>query len=381
MAESRDIFIVCNSIHELGGLVQWAHDIARLFSARGHRVHLIGVSPANEVRDYGSDLPYATTTLHDRPVPPKVRMEGLTRVNPTARMRHRRREALVNQAAEELSEIFRAARPGAVVIAAQVWAMEWVHRADTTGKLVIGMSHESYEATRDSSRYARVKRFYADVDIHLVLTADDADAWARDGMSNIGAMPNPLMVRPVTMPTLEKPAVVTLARLDHIKGIDLLLESWAQVAPHFPHWRLDVFGSGTEEEALRRQARDLGLDDQQIFRGMTNDVDGALSDASVFALPSRGEGFPIALMEAMAYGLPVVAFDCAPGVRELLTDEESGLIINPGNVLGFAAALERLMKDADLRRRLGAQARESVARFMPDPIVDRWEELFQLLER
>ena len=59
MAESRDIFIVCNSIHELGGLVQWAHDIARLFSARGHRVHLIGVSPANEVRDYGSDLPYA----------------------------------------------------------------------------------------------------------------------------------------------------------------------------------------------------------------------------------------------------------------------------------------------------------------------------------
>ena len=65
----------------------------------------------------------------------------------------------------------------------------------------------------------------------------------------------------------------------------------------------------------------------------------------------------------------------------MLEDEVSGLLINPGNVPGFAAALERLIKDSDLRRRLGGQARESVQRFSPDAVVDRWEKLFELLNR
>ena len=264
---------------------------------------------------------------------------------------------------------------------AQVWAQEWVARADTAGLRVIGMSHESYEASRSSSRYARVKKFYPDVDRMLALTEEDSDAWARSGMSNAGAMPNPLMTTPVTLPDLDQPTVVTLRRLAHDKGIDMLLEAWSAIAAQYPDWRLSVYGSGPDEESLRRQARELGLDDQQIFRGLTTDLDAALSNASIYALPSREEGFPIALMEAMAYGLPSVAFDCAPGIRELLENEVSGLLINPGNVPGFAAALERLMKDADLRRRLGGQARESVGQFSPDAVVDRWEHLFELLHR
>jgi glycosyltransferase involved in cell wall biosynthesis len=161
----------------------------------------------------------------------------------------------------------------------------------------------------------------------------------------------------------------------------MLVEAWAAIAPHYPDWRLSIYGSGPDEEALRQQARELGLDDKQVFRGLTTDLDAALSTASIYALPSREEGFPIALMEAMAYGLPSVAFDCAPGIRELLEDEVTGLLVNPGNVPGFAGALERLMKDADLRRRMGGQARESVDRFSPDAIVDRWEQLFELLHR
>jgi glycosyltransferase involved in cell wall biosynthesis len=123
------------------------------------------------------------------------------------------------------------------------------------------------------------------------------------------------------------------------------------------------------------------MDDQQIFKGVTTDLDGALSQASIYVLPSRGEGFPIALMEAMAYGLPSVVFDCAPGIRELLEEEVSGLLVNPGNVPGFAAALERLIKDSDLRHRLGGRAQESVRRFTPDAVVDRWEHLFELMYR
>ncbi len=380
MAERRDIFLVCNSIDEVGGVQQWAHDLSRLFAARGHRVHLIGIQESADSRDYGAHPSYRRTVLH-HDVPKAWRPTGLGHLNLARRITHARREAMVNRAAERLSEMFRSARPGGVIIVAQVWAQEWVARADTAGLRVIGMSHESYEASRRTSRYARVKKFYPDVDRMLALTEEDADAWARDGMSNAGAMPNPLMTTPVTLPDLDRPTVVTLRRLAHDKGIDMLIEAWALVAPQHPGWRLSIYGSGPDEESLRRQARDLGLDDQQIFRGLTADLDAALSSASVYALPSREEGFPIALMEAMAYGLPSVAFDCAPGVRELLENEVSGLLVNPGNVPGFAAALERLMKDPDLRRALGGRARESVSQFSPEALVGRWEQLFELLHR
>jgi len=381
VAEPRDIFLVCNSIDEVGGVQQWAHDLSRLFAARGHNVHLIGIQAADEPRDYGDDPSYRRTILHTTPVPKRWRATGLGRLDVAGRLRHRRREAAVNGAAQQLSSLFRAARPGGVIIVAQVWAQEWVERADTAGLPVVGMSHESYEASRRTSRYARVKRFYPDVDRLLLLTEEDADAWARDGMSNVGAMPNPLLTTPVTLPTLAEPTVVTLRRLAHDKGIDMLVEAWALVAAHHPQWRLHIYGSGPDEEMFRQLARDRGLDDQELFRGVTTDLDGALRSASIYALPSREEGFPIALMEAMAYGLPTVAFDCAPGIRELLEDEVTGLLINPGNVPGFAAALERLMKDADLRRRLGGEARTSVRRFSPEVVVGRWEHLFELLQR
>ncbi|GGQ41306.1 glycosyltransferase [Couchioplanes azureus] len=382
MAETRDIFIVCNSVNELGGLVQWAHDVARLFTARGHRVRLIGVEPATEARDYGSDLPYPTITLHARHLPRRRKTVGLDRFKPAVRRRNRLRETLQEQGARQLTALFREAGPGAVVIAAQVWAMEWVVRADTTGMTVIGMSHESFEATRNSSRYARVLQYYTRADIHLALTDADADAWARAGMTNVGAMPNPLMTVPKTLPTLDEKTVVTLRRLSHDKGIDMLLEAWALVAPQHPDWDLKIYGAGPDEAQLRAQARELGLDDTPIFQGKTNDIDAALSAASIYALPSREEGFPIAVMEAMAYGLPTVAFDCAPGIRELIDDEVSGgIVVTAGNVLGMAAALERLIKDADLRKRLGSAGQQSVRRFSPDSIIDRWEALFAFLER
>jgi glycosyltransferase involved in cell wall biosynthesis len=243
------------------------------------------------------------------------------------------------------------------------------------------MSQESYEATRNSSRFARVKRFYADVDIHLTLTDEDADAWARSGMSNVGSMPNPLMTKPQRLPTLDEKTVVTLRRLSHDKGIDMLLEAWSPIKSQYPDWQLHIYGAGPDEEVLRGQARDLGLDDTAIFKGVTTDIDAALASGSIYTLPSREEGFPIALMEAMAYGLPIVAFDCAPGVRELVDDQGNGLLVNPGNVPGFTAALERLIKDRDLRERFGQEGKDMVGRFLPDSVIDRWEALFELLDR
>ncbi|MFE1292815.1 glycosyltransferase [Streptomyces sp. NPDC058751] len=377
----RDVFLVSNSVDELGGVTTWSHQMARLFTERGHRVHVVGVTEPAVPQELG-ELPYPTTTLYDVHPPRVGPARGLRgRLDVAGRRLRAERTAGMRAKAAELTALFRAARPGAVVIVTQVWAMEWVELADTRGLTVVGMSHESYAYCRTTSRFRRVLKHYKDVDRMLALTREDADLWIGQGMNNASFMPNPLPFVPEVPSPRTGNAVVSVGRLHDQKGIDMLLDAWAEVTPLHPDWRLRIYGSGEDEEILRKQCTALGLDGSVDWMGRTNDVPGALRGGSVFALSSRGEGFPLALMEAMAAGLPCAAFDCAPGVREIVRDGEDGLLAALGNTGELARRLDTLMSDKALRDSMGDAARANVQRFTTDEIVRRWEALFAFLER
>ncbi|MEV6196031.1 glycosyltransferase [Streptomyces sp. NPDC051920] len=377
----RDIFFVSNSVDELGGVTSWSHQMARLFTERGHRVHVVGVTEPGVPQELG-ELPYPTTTLYDVHPPRVGPSRGLRgRLDVAERRLRAERAAGMREKAAELTALFRAARPGAVVIVTQVWAMEWVELADTGGATVIGMSHESYMYSRTTSRFRRVLKHYRDVDRMLALTREDADLWIGQGLNNVSFMPNPLPFMPETPSPRTGNAVVSVGRLTDQKGIDMLLDAWAEAAPLHPDWRLRIYGSGEDEEILRKQCTALGLDDSVDWMGRTSDVPGALRGGSVFVLSSRGEGFPLALMEAMAAGLPCAAFDCAPGVHEIVRDGEDGLLATLGNTGELARRLDTLMSDKALRDAMGDAARVNVQRFTTDEVVRRWEDLFTFLER
>ncbi|WP_405492942.1 glycosyltransferase [Streptomyces sp. NBC_00096] len=383
-AGGRDVFLVSNSVDELGGVTTWSHQMARLFTDRGHRVHVIGIAPvAEEIRQQlPEELPYATTTLYDAHPPAARRLHGIKgRLNAPERRRQAARRAKMRVKAEVLSGLLRAARPGAVVIVTQVWAMEWVALADTKGCTVIGMSHESFEASQKSTRGNRVRRYYTEVDRMLVLTPEDADLWIRSGMENVSSMPNPLPFMPGSPAPRTEKVVASVGRLAFEKGVDLLLDAWADACPQHPDWVLRIYGAGVEEATLRAHAAELGVEDSVQWMGSTSDVLGALGGASVFAQASRAEGFPITLLEAMAAGLPVAAFDCAPGVREIVRHGEDGLLARLGNTMELAGQLDRLMANRELRERLGDSAFRHVQRYSSADITDRWEELFSFLER
>ncbi|MFI5620176.1 glycosyltransferase [Streptomyces sp. NPDC051567] len=380
----RDIFLVSNSVDELGGVTTWSHQMARLFTDRGHRVHLVGIAPvAPEIRqELAPELPYAMTTLYPSHPPKARRLHGIKgRLNAPERRRQAARRAGMRARAEELTALLRAARPGGVVIVTQVWAMEWVALADTKGLTVIGMSHESFEASQKSTRANRVRRHYADTDRLLVLTPEDADLWIRAGMENVSSMPNPLPFMPDAPAPRTAKVVASVGRLAFEKGVDLLLDAWADAAPHHPDWVLRIYGAGAEEPTLRAHCTALGLDGSVEWMGSTGDVLGALRGASVFAQASRAEGFPITLLEAMAAGLPVAAFDCAPGVREIVRHGEDGLLARLGNTMELAGHLDALMAGQELRDRLGDTAFREVKRYSSAEITDRWEALFAFLER
>lgn len=379
---TRDIFIVANSVNELGGITSWSHQMARLFVERGHRVHVIGITDPGVPQDVGTDLPYPTTTLYDEHPPRVGPARGIKgRLNVAERRLRARRAQGMREQAAKLTALFAQAGPGAVVIVTQVWAMEWVELADTTGLLVIGMSHESFAYSRASSRGARVRKHYKDVDRMLALTREDADLWIRQGLDNASFMPNPLPFMPEVPSRRTEKVVTSIGRLHDQKGIDMLLDTWAEVAPLHPEWKLRIYGSGEDEETLKKQCTSLGLDGSVEWMGRTSDVPGALRGGSVFVQSSRGEGFPLALMEAMATAVPCAAFDCAPGVHEIVQDGVDGLLARLGNTAELARRLDTLMSDKELRDRMGELARVNIQRYTTGEVVRRWEELFAFLER
>lgn len=377
---SRDVFLVANNIDELGGVQRVTHNVATMLHDAGHRVTVVGIQPAGPAHDYGHRA-YRWLVLNDGPEPPAPKPTGrLGRLDPRVRSARRRHDEAHRAAVDRLSAVFAGADEG-IVVAMQIFSMNWVTEADTSHLQVIGMSHESFDATLNSTRWDRVNTHYRDVDLLLLLTERDAETFELEGFNNVGVMHNSLSFYPESVSDLSAPVVVAAGRYASEKGYDRLIDAFAAVAPDHPDWVLKIFGHGPLQKALTRQVERLGLQDRVHLPGLADDIEAELRAASVFALSSIHEGLPMALAEAMACGVPCVAFDCAPGVREIVTDEVDGIVVPPRNVDALAAGLDRLMGDAELRRRYGAAARVSVRKFSPDAVLAQWEDVFAHVER
>ncbi|MER7506026.1 glycosyltransferase family 4 protein [Nonomuraea pusilla] len=175
------------------------------------------------------------------------------------------------------------------------------------------------------------------------------------------------------------PVVVAAGRLVPQKGFDLLIPAFAQVVAERPEWRLRIFGTGPRRTQLAGLIEQHGLGEHVSLRGRTERLDQELADASVYALSSRFEGLPMVMIEAMTHALPVAAFDCPTGPRDVLTDGVDGLLVPPRDVDGLAAALKRLVADRDLRLRMGLAAAETSRAYAPEVVMPRWDDLFSRL--
>lgn len=169
--------------------------------------------------------------------------------------------------------------------------------------------------------------------------------------------------------------VCSVGRLSPEKGFDVLINAFAEVAPRLPHWNLAIVGDGTERPKLEALIRQLGLESRVSLLGWSERPWELLAGADLFVMSSRYEGFPNALMEAMARGLAVISTDCDSGPREIIHTEVDGLLVPSENVPALAEALERLMSDSELRRRFGQNARAVSERFSIEKHFARWDEL------
>jgi glycosyltransferase involved in cell wall biosynthesis len=183
---------------------------------------------------------------------------------------------------------------------------------------------------------------------------------------------------PGEAPSSRPPTVLCVARHSFEKGIDVALQAWRIVREQMPQARLVLLGDGPLRPQLQALAQALDLGDSVAFRGQSREVASALAQADCFVLPSRWEGFPTALLEACAAGVPAVATDVS-GVRDLIDDGCSGYVVPVADYQQMAARLLALLIDPARRRQMGAQAAQRVrASFTQQQSIDR---LLDLLEQ
>ncbi|EEX18503.1 glycosyltransferase family 4 protein [Prevotella veroralis] len=221
-----------------------------------------------------------------------------------------------------------------------------------------------------------IARYYDKV---VVLTKTDCQRWGR-WLSNVTYIYNPLTIVPKNKSLVMDKTVIAVGRLDRQKGFDLLINAWEIVFASFPDWKLHIYGEGILREQLQSLIDRKGLSSSLVLCGATNNIISKYCESSIFILSSRTEAFGLVLTEAEACGLPIVAFDCPSGPRELMEDGENGFLVRPvGNIEQLANRIIKLISDVSLRQKMGQRSSELSQKFSIENISKKWVQLYNQL--
>jgi len=183
----------------------------------------------------------------------------------------------------------------------------------------------------------------------------------RNGIEAFDTLPK-LDARKALAPNLtEKTWIGTISELHKSKGLDYLLKAFQNIPPKFANVSLVVVGAGEEEKNLKSLVNELDLEHKVVFTGFIPDAKKYLSAFDIFTLTSRTEALPYAPLEAGLASLPIVA-SWAGGIPEIITNEESGLLVDVTNVEKLSGALEQLIVDETRRKTLGASLQGEVSK-------------------
>lgn len=223
------------------------------------------------------------------------------------------------------------------------------------------------------------KAFLKSIRKNQVLLESDKKKLEEIGFTNVVCIGN--IVPKIDIPKNNKreKVIIHVGRLDKIqKRQHLAIEAFAKIAAKYPDWTMKFIGGNSNppgyEIELKNLIKKYGLEKQVILAGTTSKVTEELLKASIFVFPSAYEGFPLAMTEAMSAGLPVVGFNNALAVNEMIVDGKTG-ILSEYSVDAFAVCLEKMMNDEAMTFDMGANAKESIKVYSADAIYGKWDSI------
>ncbi|GAA3097250.1 glycosyltransferase family 4 protein [Nonomuraea salmonea] len=278
--------------------------------------------------------------------------------------------AVIDYVSELRDGILVTTRPALNLIAA---------RRANAGVIRVAQEHMNLASYHEAVR-EQIGRHYGRFDAIAVLTETSRREYT-DLLSGtpVVRIPNAVHMDQRKHTDQSNPIVIAVGRLVPQKGFDMLIPAFAAAAAEHPGWKLRIFGTGPSKERLQERIDESGMRDRIKLMGRSNRIHEELAKSSVYALSSRIEGLPMAMIEAMGHALPIVAFDCPTGPADVLTPGKDGILVPPRDVDALARSLSQVMGDRDLRVRLGAAAAQTAHGYTPEVVMPLWEKLFAAL--
>lgn len=213
-------------------------------------------------------------------------------------------------------------------------------------------------------------------DSFVVLTNDNLKEWK---LKNLKVIANPLSFFPAEKSKLKNKKAIAVGSHNYQKGFDRLLIIWEKIIKIHPNWTLDIYGKFDKQKTYINFAKKLKLDNSVNFYSPVKNIEDKYKEASIFLLSSRSEGFGMVLIEAMANGVPCIAFECPSGPKDIISEAKDGFLVTNGDLDEFSNRLDQLIKDNDLRMTLGQNAILKAQTYLPKNIVPQWDSLFKHL--
>lgn len=195
--------------------------------------------------------------------------------------------------------------------------------------------------------------------------------------AKILTIPNPMTVQGKDDYHSDSRTIVSAGRLTYQKGFDMLVDVAAQVLPQHPDWQWVVLGDGEDHDALVQKTNERGLSTQLHFLGRTDNLGSYLEQAALFVMTSRFEGLPMVLLEAKAYNLPLISFDCETGPREIIQNGTNGYLIPCFDTNAMANQINILVESSVTRMDLAGKTKEGNTDFQPYSVQSKWIQLLK----
>lgn len=218
-----------------------------------------------------------------------------------------------------------------------------------------------------------VRRF----DKFIVLTEEDKPDWGK--LFNIMVIPNANTIAPEETAALDNKVAIAAGRYGYQKNFESLVRAWKYVHEACPDWKLNIFGGGVVNAGLQGLIDELVLTNVVVLNPSKPNIFEDYLQSSIYVLSSRYEGLGMVLLEAQAYGVPLVSYDCKCGPRDIIEDGKNGFLVKTGDEKALADAIIRLAKDEQLRKEMGRKAKLHSQKFSEEAIMKKWNDLFMEL--